>query len=329
MEKENVLKDKFQRQIKYLRLAVTDRCNLRCTYCMPEHMQFVKKNQLLSFEEMLKVVEILAENGVEKVRITGGEPFVRNGLMDFLTKLVKIEGIKKVGITTNGVLLDKYLDQLKEIGVTSVNLSLDATSKDKFFEITRRDDFDKVYAALERMVALNFDVKINMVVMEGKNTEEIIPLANYAKRFPIEVRYIEEMPFNGKGKEVSKSWNHIEIENELKKGFPDLTSIDTTKSNTAQLFNSNQMIGRVGIIPAFTRSFCGSCDRLRLTSLGEIRNCLYAKSGLNLKQALRENISDAEILELIQSHLSTKKKSGWEEEKENTDQLDSMSLIGG
>ncbi|AZQ62631.1 GTP 3',8-cyclase MoaA [Flammeovirga pectinis] len=329
MEEENVLKDKFQRQIKYLRLAVTDRCNLRCTYCMPEHMQFVKKNQLLSFEEMLKVVEILAKNGVEKVRITGGEPFVRNGLMDFLSKLVKIEGIKKVGITTNGVLLDKYLDQLKEIGVTSINLSLDATSKEKFFEITRRDDFDKVYAALEKMVALNFDVKINMVVMEGKNTEEIIPLANYAKKFPIEVRYIEEMPFNGKGKTVTKSWNHLEIENELKKGFPDLTSIDTSKSNTAQLFQSNKMKGRVGIIPAFTRSFCGSCDRLRLTSLGEIRNCLYAKSGLNLKEALRSNISDDEILELIQSHLSTKKKSGWEEEKENTDQLDSMSLIGG
>ncbi|WP_063850729.1 GTP 3',8-cyclase MoaA [Flammeovirga sp. SJP92] len=322
-----MLTDKFQRQIKYLRLAVTDRCNLRCTYCMPEHMKFVQKDKLLSFEEMLRLVSLLAENGVEKVRITGGEPFVRKGLIHFLRELVKIEGIKEVAITTNGVLLDEYLDELEEIGIKNINLSLDATSKEKFFEITRRDDFDKVMQSLKLMVAKNFKVKVNMVVMEGKNTDEIIPLANFAKLYPIQVRFIEEMPFNGKGKKVSKSWNYIDIENELKKEFVDLKELDG--SSTAKVYSSGQLKGSLGIIPAFTRTFCGTCDRLRITSLGELRNCLYSQKGMDLKSVIRSGSSDAEVIEKVKEHLLLKKASGFDEEKNHNKDLDSMSLIGG
>ncbi|WP_281614697.1 GTP 3',8-cyclase MoaA [Flammeovirga sp. SubArs3] len=323
-----MLTDKFDRDIKYVRLAVTDRCNLRCTYCMPEMMKFVNKDRLLSFEEMLRVVRILAENGVEKVRITGGEPFVRKGLMDFLTELVKIEGIKKVGITSNGVLLEEYLDQLKNIGITDINLSLDATTQHKFFEITRRDDFDKVYSSLEQMITKGFKVKINMVVMEGKNTEEIVPLAKYALKWPVEVRFIEEMPFNGTGKEVSKSWNHLDIEKVLIDSFIGLEKVSSHKSNTAQIYKSSILKGSLGIIPAFSRTFCGTCDRLRITSLGEIRNCLYSESGLNVRDLLRSDLGDQDIADSIQGHLLLKKKSGWEEEKKNKN-LDSMSMIGG
>ncbi|NME69547.1 GTP 3',8-cyclase MoaA [Flammeovirga aprica] len=322
-----MLTDKFQRQIKYLRLAVTDRCNLRCTYCMPEHMKFVQKDKLLSFEEMLRLVSLLAKHGVEKVRITGGEPFVRKGLINFLRELVKIEGIKKVAITTNGVLLDEYLDELDEIGIKDINLSLDATSKEKFFEISRRDDFDKVIHSLKMMVMKNFKVKVNMVVMEGKNTDEIIPLANFAKSYPIQVRFIEEMPFNGKGKEVSKSWNYLDIENELKKEFDDLKELDG--SSTAKVYTSNKLNGSLGIIPAFTRTFCGTCDRLRITSLGELRNCLYSQKGMNLKSVIRSGSSDDEVIQKIQEHLLLKKASGFDEEKMNDKNLDSMSLIGG
>lgn len=322
-----MLADKFQRQIKYLRLAVTDRCNLRCTYCMPEHMKFVKKDKLLSYEEMLRLVTLLAKNGVEKVRITGGEPFVRNGLLSFIEKLVKIDGIKKVAITSNGVLLEEYLDKLYELGVLDINLSLDATSKEKFFEITRRDDYQKVVLALDKMVEKGFRVKVNMVVMEGKNTDEIIPLALFAKDKPIQIRYIEEMPFNGKGKEVSSSWNYLEIEKELKKAFPDLKESDSSK--TSKVYTSSMLKGSLGIIPAFSRTFCGTCDRLRLTSLGEIRNCLYAQKGLDLKGLVRQGLGDDELLQSIQEHLLLKKASGFDEEKEVGQDLDSMSLIGG
>ncbi|KXX69836.1 hypothetical protein AVL50_13175 [Flammeovirga sp. SJP92] len=294
---------------------------------MPEHMKFVQKDKLLSFEEMLRLVSLLAENGVEKVRITGGEPFVRKGLIHFLRELVKIEGIKEVAITTNGVLLDEYLDELEEIGIKNINLSLDATSKEKFFEITRRDDFDKVMQSLKLMVAKNFKVKVNMVVMEGKNTDEIIPLANFAKLYPIQVRFIEEMPFNGKGKKVSKSWNYIDIENELKKEFVDLKELDG--SSTAKVYSSGQLKGSLGIIPAFTRTFCGTCDRLRITSLGELRNCLYSQKGMDLKSVIRSGSSDAEVIEKVKEHLLLKKASGFDEEKNHNKDLDSMSLIGG
>ncbi|WP_044202761.1 GTP 3',8-cyclase MoaA [Flammeovirga sp. OC4] len=322
-----MLTDKFQRQIKYLRLAVTDRCNLRCTYCMPEHMKFVQKDKLLSFEEMLRLVSLLAKHGVEKVRITGGEPFVRKGLINFLREIVKIEGIKKVAITTNGVLLDEYLDELHEIGIKDINLSLDATTKEKFFEITRRDDFDKVMSSLKMMVLKGFKVKVNMVVMEGKNTEEIIPLAKFAEIYPIQIRFIEEMPFNGKGKEVSKSWNYIDIENELQKEFNDLKELEG--SSTAKVYHSKKLIGSLGIIPAFTRTFCGTCDRLRITSLGQLRNCLYSQKGMDLKAIIREGCSDDELIQKVQEHLLLKKASGFDEEKNHNKDLDSMSLIGG
>lgn len=322
-----MLIDKFQRQIKYLRLAVTDRCNLRCTYCMPEHMKFVKKDKLLSFEEMLRVVEVLVENGVEKVRLTGGEPFVRNGLIEFIEKLVKIKGLKKVAITSNGVLLAQYLDKLLELGVKDINLSLDATTKDKFYEITRRDDFSEVINSLEEMVRKGFNVKVNMVVMDGKNTSEIIPLAKFAEKYPIQIRYIEEMPFNGKGKKVSHKWNYLAIEQELKTEYLELEEV--LGSSTSKIYKSKRLKGSLGIIPAFTRTFCGSCDRLRLTSMGEVRNCLYAQNGLDIKSLLRQGITDDLLIENIQNHLLLKKKSGFEEEKNMNKNLDSMSLIGG
>ncbi|OHX66056.1 GTP 3',8-cyclase MoaA [Flammeovirga pacifica] len=323
-----MLTDKFNRQIKYVRLAVTDRCNLRCTYCMPEHMKFVQKNKLLTFEELLRLVTILAQNGVEKVRITGGEPFVRSGLMHFLEELVKIEGIKKVGITSNGVLLEEHLEKLHTLGIKDINLSLDAVSRKRFEEITRRDDFSKVINSLQKMIDLDFNVKVNMVVMDQKNTDQIIPMALLAKNAPLEIRYIEEMPFNGTGREVAKTWNYKDIEKVLSDEFSDFAKVNDLEMSTAQIYQTKYLKGKVGIIPAFSRTFCGTCDRLRITSLGQIRNCLYSKEGLELKDLLRTNKSDKEILNQIQKHLATKKKSGWDEEKENTT-LDSMSLIGG
>ncbi|MBB3698026.1 cyclic pyranopterin phosphate synthase [Flammeovirga yaeyamensis] len=277
---------------------------------------------------MIKLMEILAQNGVEKVRITGGEPFVRSGLIHFLEQLVKIEGIKKVGITSNGVLLEEHLEVLNDLGIKDINLSLDAVSRSKFQEITRRDDFDKVMSSLKKMIKMDFNVKVNMVVMDSKNTDQIIPLALLAKNAPIEIRYIEEMPFNGTGREVSTTWNYKDIEEVLFNEFSDFEKIKTNQPSTAQIYQTKFLKGKIGIIPAFSRTFCGTCDRLRITSLGQIRNCLYSKDGLDLRALVRSDMSNQEIVDEIQNHLYKKKKSGWEEEEDNN-QLDSMSMIGG
>ncbi|MES2519641.1 MAG: radical SAM protein, partial [Bacteroidota bacterium] len=201
--------DNHGRPITYLRLAVTDRCNLRCFYCMPEEgVKYLHKTKLLTYEEMLRIVSVLAELGVSKVRITGGEPFVRNNMVDFMYQLSEINGIDELNITTNGILTGQYIRQMKEMGVKAINLSLDTLDKKRFFEITRRDEFDKVYSTLFQLIDAGFEVKVNAVVMDGKNTEDILPLVELTRNHKVSIRFIEEMPFNGEGSHYPKlEWN--------------------------------------------------------------------------------------------------------------------------
>ncbi|GJM62674.1 GTP 3',8-cyclase MoaA [Persicobacter diffluens] len=322
-----MLIDKFNRPIKYLRLSVTDRCNLRCYYCMPEEgIKFLPQKQLLSYEEMLRLCQILVKEGVEKIRITGGEPFVRRELMVFLTALSKLNGLQKIALTTNGLLTMDYLEELKALGILDLNISLDSLDEERFFQITRRKGLDKVIKTINRAYEMGFRIKINAVVMGEKNQDDLLPLARLAKNRAIDVRFIEEMPFNGgDAHTASKVWNHHKILDFLHKEIP-LQPSDF--NSTAYRYEANGWKGKIGIIPAFSRTFCGSCDRLRMSAQGEVRTCLYANSGLSLRDLIRNGKTDTEIIQTLQTLIQQKAKNGFEAEKDLRSH-DSMSVIGG
>ncbi len=323
--------DQHNRPINYLRLAVTDRCNLRCSYCMPEHgMKFLSKSAILSFEEMLRIVGILAKNGVNKVRITGGEPFVRNNLMDFLWKLSDLEGINEIALTTNGVLTAQYLSDLKAIGVKTINLSLDTLDKSRFLQITKRDEYEAVINTLHKMIDMDFEVKINAVIMEGQNTEDVLSLTEFTKNNPVSVRFIEEMPFNGHGlNRPVLQWDYLRILNEIKEQYPDIQKVKDSLFSTSYNYQIPNHQGSVGIIAAYSRTFCGTCNRIRLTAQGELKTCLYQHKGLNIKDLLRAGQTDEQIENAIIYAIQKRPKDGFEAENLGPAIRESMSAIGG
>jgi cyclic pyranopterin phosphate synthase len=314
-----------------MRLAVTDRCNLRCSYCMPEFgMKFLHKSHLLTFEEMLRLCEITAKMGVNKVRITGGEPFVRNNLMDFLWKLSDIEGITEIALTTNGVLTEPHLKDLKALGIKTVNLSLDTLDKKRFLYITKRDEYDKVMSTLYRMIDLDFNVKINAVVMEGKNTKDILSLTEFTKNNPVSVRFIEEMPFNGVGANTAiLHWDFVKILNEIKGQYADIHKVKDGPNSTSYNYQIQGHKGSVGIIAAYSRTFCGTCNRIRVTAQGELKTCLYESGGMSLRDFIRSGASDEKITETLLNTIQKRPKDGHEAEKMGAKIKESMSAIGG
>ena len=249
-----LLIDNHGRIINYLRLAVTDRCNLRCFYCMPvDGLNWLSRTELMSYEEMLRACTLLVKMGIQKIRITGGEPFIRKDIMKLLTAISKLSGVQELSLTTNGVLTAPYVAELKAIGVKSVNLSLDTLDAGRFFSITRRDEFGAVMATLDELLKHNIEVKINAVVMEGKNTQDIVPLVKLTSELPVSVRFIEEMPFNGDGKihQTKTSWDYIRILEEIKNAFPGIKKIKDPAYSTAYNYNIPGYTGNVGIIAAY------------------------------------------------------------------------------
>jgi molybdenum cofactor biosynthesis protein A len=326
--------DNHGRLINYVRLAVTDRCNLRCFYCMPEEgITYAPKSDLLSYEEMLRLMRVLAELGIEKVRITGGEPFLRKDIMDFLHALSKMEGIRKINITTNGTLTAPLVPELKKIGIKSVNLSLDTLDRERFFQITRRDDFPKVMDTFETLLRHDMEVKLNVVVMNGKNTSDLADMVRLTKEKRVSVRFIEEMPFNGEGAhEEVLVWNHIEILNHLKSHFPDLQKIPDPPFSTAYNYQVPTYKGTVGIIAAYSRTFCGTCNRLRITPQGALHTCLYDGGVFNIRNFMRENASDEQLKEIFMQAINNRAKNGFEAEKRRMFApiiSESMATIGG
>jgi cyclic pyranopterin phosphate synthase len=328
-----VLIDQHGRTINYLRLAVTDRCNLRCIYCMPEQgIRYLPKKEVPTYEELLRITSILTEMGVTKVRITGGEPFVRTDLMAFLEKMAKTPGIREWHMTTNGVLTAPYVSQLRDLGLRSVNLSLDTLDRARFIELARRDELDAVMKTLHSLLAAGIEVKINAVVMNGKNTQDIRSLAALTASLPVAVRFIEEMPFNGadKGQSVL-TWNHKQIHRELLKHFPAITKVPDPESSTSANYQIPGHRGSVGIIAGFSRTFCGSCNRLRVTAQGVMKTCLYGDGVLDFKKAMRSGLTDEEIKSLVARAVARKPKDGFEAERESaySPVSESMSTIGG
>ncbi|HEY6974727.1 MAG TPA: GTP 3',8-cyclase MoaA [Chitinophagaceae bacterium] len=331
---EIVLIDNHGRTINYLRLAVTDRCNLRCFYCMPEEgIDWLPRRELMTYEEMLRICSLLVKMGVEKIRITGGEPFVRKDIMELIASLSLIKGLQQLTVTTNGILTAPLVPELKRSGIHSVNLSLDTLDRNRFFSITRRDELLKVLETLEQLLKYNIDVKINAVVMDRKNTEDIIPLAELTKDIPVNVRFIEEMPFNGEGSHYPDlQWNYIRILERIKEKYPGIRKIPDPLYSTSYNYHIPGHKGNIGIIAAYTRTFCGTCNRIRVTPQGMLKTCLYDDGVLNVKDLLREGLNDDSIAMNLVQAMQHRSKDGWEAErsrKEKAPVHESMATIGG
>ena len=326
------LLDKFGRKITYLRLAVTDRCNLRCQYCMPaQGIDIVDRTELLSYKEMYRITRVLSELGVSKVRLTGGEPFVRKDFINLLESLAFNDKLEEINITTNGALISNHIEKLEELKINAINLSLDSLQKEKFAKITRRDVFDSVYDTFEKLEKSSLKLKLNVVVQSGVNTDEIIDFIELTKNKDIAVRFIEEMPFNGKGqRDISEVWNFKKILNHIKNNYLEVEPILSKKSSTSVNYRIPNYLGTFGIIPAFTRTICNDCDRIRITSTGMFKNCLFDGGVFNVRDFIRNGASDDELKQLFIDTVHHKPKNGFIAEAARGNAVsESMSTIGG
>lgn len=328
---ENELIDRYGRKLDYLRLSVTDRCNFRCYYCMPEEgMDFVQRKALLTYEELDYLTGIFVKLGVTKIRITGGEPFVRKGIMDFFTKLRQHQDLREITLTSNGSISEEQIQQLKHLGIKKINISLDALDKQRFFEITRRDKFDEVFHCILTLLKQGFYVKLNCVVDGNKNIADIIPFVQLTAEYPLAVRFLEEMPFNGTGKFEIPEWNHLALYDYIASHFPEIQKIQDGKNSTSVNYQIPGYQGTFGIIPAFSRTFCGTCNRIRLSATGELRTCLYGPPVTNLRDILRAGANEESIMTEIRNAVAKKEKDGFKAEELNSKTpKNSMSFLGG
>lgn len=327
-----MLIDNHGRKINYVRLAVTDRCNLRCNYCMPaEGINFAKNDKLFTIEELGKLSELLVEQGVDKIRITGGEPFVRKDLMVLFRKLSKLKGLKDISVTTNATLIGPYIEELKELGILNMNISMDAINRDTFERITRRNQYDTVYENLVRLISEGFNVRINFIALDGQNTQDILPMLELAKHYNVSVRFLEEMPFNGGSKKFqSIVWDYKRILAHIADAYPDYYQLESPKTSTSINYKVPGFKGSFGVIPSFSRTFCGSCNRLRISATGDVITCLYAKPSMNIRDIFRREKSDELVKQRILEAVGSRAKTGFEAQQKYQGVFDnSMTSIGG
>lgn len=324
--------DKFGRKISYLRLAITDRCNLRCQYCMPSKgIDIVNRKDLLSYKEMYRITRVLSELGVNKVRLTGGEPFVRKNFVNFLESLSFNKNLQEINITTNGALIANHISKLEALNINSINLSIDSLQKEKFKKITRRDVFENVFDTFQKLEKSQLRLKLNVVVQSGFNTDEIIDFVELSKNKAIAVRFIEEMPFNGSGqRKMDEDWNQQKIYDFIKNYYDAVEPVISKKSSTSVNYKIPNYKGTFGIIPAFTRTICNDCNRIRITATGLFKNCLFDGGVFNVRDFIRNGASDTDLKQLFISTVHQKPANGFiAEANRNTNVGESMSTIGG
>lgn len=327
-----MLIDNHNREINYLRLAVTDRCNLRCNYCMPaEGINFSKNDALFTIEELARLSTILVSQGINKLRITGGEPFVRKDLMVLLRHLSRLHGLDDISVTTNATLIGPYIDELKALGIKNINVSLDAIDKATFERITRRDQYDTVHNNLLRLISEGFNVRINFIALEGQNTQDIIPILELAKHYDVSVRYLEEMPFNGGSKTFqSIAWDYKRILAYIGETYPEYYKLESPATSTSMNYKIPGFKGTFGVIPSFSRTFCGTCNRLRISATGDVITCLYAQASTNLRDILRQPNSEENIKKEVLKAIGSRSKTGFEAQEKYADVFsNSMTSIGG
>jgi cyclic pyranopterin phosphate synthase len=311
------LVDSFGRIHNNLRISVTDRCNIRCVYCMPETVTFLPRASLLSFEEIERFVRVAATLGIDKIRLTGGEPLVRRDLPGLVARLVAVPGIKDVGLTTNGILLAPLARQLWDAGLRRINVSLDTMDPRRFEELTRRTGFEDVIAGIHAAKAAGFDpIKINAVALRGVTEDDVVPLARFARDLELELRFIEYMPLDARDRwERGKVLFAAEILDRLSAEFgPLVPAPDQDPRAPAVDYDFVDGGGRVGLIASVSRPFCASCNRVRLTAEGKLRNCLFALEETDIRALLRGGATDHEIARALRESIAGK----WEGHEINT-----------
>ncbi|WP_163395748.1 GTP 3',8-cyclase MoaA [Flavobacterium limi] len=303
---KTILTDDFGRKHNYLRISLLEKCNLRCTYCMPaEGIALSPKASLMTADEIFAIAQTFVKNGVDKIRLTGGEPLLRKDFPEIVSKLSALE--VSLSITTNGILIDRHIEVLKNANIKKINLSLDTLVSSKFHSVTLRNQFEKVIDNLHLLLNHNFQVKVNVVLMKGFNDNEITDFVNLTESLPISVRFIEFMPFAGNEWDRSKMVSQKEILSQVEDNFSsdEIQKLEDEKNFTARTYKIKGFQGDFGIISSITNPFCDSCNRIRLTANGKIKNCLFSNSETDLLTAFRKGES---ITELISASVKSKKK---------------------
>lgn len=334
MENKNLLQDAFGRRHDYLRISITEHCNLRCAYCMPEEgIQLTSKPHLMTADEIVSIAQTFVNLGVTKIRLTGGEPLVRKDAKEIMLRLGEL-GVN-LTITTNGILVPNFIETFKAAGIQTVNISIDSLVKEKFDAITRRTYFEVVQKNIDLLLEEKFNVKLNVVLIKSFNYNEIIDFINLTKSKNIQVRFIEFMPFNGNQWDRSKLVSYAEIMEAIQSEFShsDIERLQDAPNDTAKNFKIANFSGSFAVISSVTNPFCSTCNRIRLTADGKLKNCLFSNSETSLLETLRAGES---ILPLIHQNLISKKaiRAGMDdalqfENPELFSQNRSMITIGG
>ena len=334
MENNTLLQDTFGRKHDYLRISITEHCNLRCTYCMPEDgISLTPKSHLMTADEIVSIAQTFVNLGVTKIRLTGGEPLVRKDATAIILRLGKLG--MNLTITTNGILIPNFIETFKEAGIKTVNISIDSLVKDKFNKITRRDYFDIVQKNIDLLLEEKFNVKLNVVLIKSFNNNEIIDFISLTKSKNIQVRFIEFMPFSGNQWDKSKLVSYAEIIETVQSKYKlsEIERLQDSPNDTAKNFKINSHQGSFAIISSVTNPFCSTCNRIRLTADGKLKNCLFSNSETSLLETLRKGES---IISLIEQNLLSKKavRAGMDDDlkfqnPELFSQNRSMITIGG
>ena len=334
IETSNILTDSFKRKHTYLRISLIERCNLKCTYCMPEEgIPLSPRNHLMSYEEIYTIAKTFVKHGVTKIRLTGGEPLIRKDIHVILKKLSSL-GVE-LSITTNAVLVHKYIDALKDSGIKSINVSLDTLNREKFSQITRRNEFERVYQNILLLIREGFQVKINSVLIKDFNEDEIIDFIELTKKHPITIRFIEFMPFNGNKWDMSKLVSYAQVIDRVHAKYSKelIQRLQDAPNDTSKNYKVMGYQGSFSVISSVTNPFCDSCNRIRLTANGRLKNCLFSDGEEDLLTPLRNGKEiDPMIYKLIQG--KKKIRNGMEtiesfQEPESHNQNRSMIAIGG
>ncbi|WP_052889126.1 GTP 3',8-cyclase MoaA [Thermogemmatispora carboxidivorans] len=327
------LVDSYGRRIRNLRISITDKCNFRCTYCMPaEGLPWLKKAEILTYEEIERLARLAVSMGIEQIRLTGGEPLVRRDVPDLVRRLRQIEGLRSLSLTTNGVLLKQLARPLAEAGLTRINVSLDSLLREKFARLTRRDQLDRVLEGLEELERYPTirPIKINAVAMRGFTEEEVLDFVRLARRKGYVVRWIEFMPLD-----ADQIWRKediltgAEIKAIIEAEYGPLVPLRGDPSETARRYTFSDGVGEVGFINPVSEPFCSTCDRIRLTADGQLRTCLFATEETDLRTPLRSGASDEELMAIIRSAVWHKELKHYIGDKRFRRANRTMSMIGG
>jgi len=331
---KNILLDSYGREHTYLRISLIERCNLRCTYCMPkEGIQLSPKSHLMTYEEIYEITKTFVNQGVTKIRLTGGEPLIRKDIALILEKLATLS--VELSITSNAVIIDKFIGVLKTNNVNKINVSLDSLNEAKFKHVTRKNEFKRVYKNILLLVNKGFQVKVNVVLIKGFNDNEIIDFINFTKDLPVAVRFIEFMPFDGNKWNLSKIVSYAEVMTYVNVAFENenIERLQDAPNDTAKNYKIKGFQGSFAIISSVTNPFCDSCNRLRLTANGQLKNCLFSSRETDLLTTLRSGKSIEPIIQkVVQSKFKIRGGMDTLEKLQNLDfhkNNRSMTTIGG